>query len=81
MEKTTADDLHEALKRIEERLKTIESKEEPGAEHRAQLAQNLNERFADLSQAVAQYIRAHPVRSATIAFLLGLIVASRRGGR
>lgn len=81
MDKTNEASLLEALARLEARLDAMAAKPDHSGERRAELAQNLHDKVNDLSDAVTDYIKAHPVRSATIAFLLGVALASRRGGR
>lgn len=80
MEKAQEERLLEAIARLEARMEAME-KSEANADGGTPLAENLHDKINDLSEAITAYIEAHPVRSATIAFILGLVLASRRGGR
>ena len=80
MNKSQEDTLLKAIQRLEARLDALESNK-ADEEEGGQLAENLHLKLNDLADAVTKYIEAHPVRSATIALILGLVLASRRGGR
>ena len=67
--------LLEAIRRLEARLDSLERDADPGGQSEVGSPQ---ERLAEVAEAVTDYIEAHPVRSALLAFLLGLLVASAR---
>ena len=77
MEKATEDKLLEAISRLEARLDELEDKDARPIDGEL-LAQNLNAKWDAIAKAVTDYVEKHPVRSATIAFLLGVAIASRR---
>ena len=80
MDERQEEELLETISRLEARLAALEASDGGGHSGEA-LAESLHLKVNELSDAVTDYIKAHPVRSATIAFLLGLVLASRRGGR
>ena len=79
MDKATEQKLLDAIAQLEKRLEDIEASDDHEEAHNIQ--ELLKSKVDGLAEALAQYVRAYPVRSAAIAFLLGVLIASRRRGR
>lgn len=71
--------LTQAIERLEARLAALE--EQNGSGEHGSLGDALKARTDEFADAIVAFIERHPVRAATIAFLLGVVLASRRGGR
>lgn len=79
MQKTDETELAETIARLEARIRVLENGGAPGESRTPR--EFLHDKTNELADAVTAYIEKHPVRSAVIAFLLGVVLASRRGGR
>lgn len=79
MDKATEQKVLDAIAQLEKRLEGIEAGHDHEDAHH--IHDLLKSKVDGLGDALAQYVRTYPLRSAAIAFLLGVLIASRRSGR